>query len=128
VKPLPPQTQVVLDHLRRHSHLTSWQAEGVYRIRRLASRVDELRATGFEIETQTCEDASGQRYTRYRLSRRQRRSKAPLLEARRAPKQYRVDALLQLYRNYCTDELGLDANDATEEVAAFTKFLLEKNA
>ena len=52
----------------------------------------------------------------------------PLLEARRAPKQYRVDALLQLYRNYCTDELGLDANDATEEVAAFTKFLLEKNA
>ena len=80
-----PQTQVVLDHLRRHSHLTSWQAEGVYRIRRLASRVDELRAAGFEIETQTCEDASGQRYTRYRLSRRQRRSKAPLLEARRAP-------------------------------------------
>lgn len=66
--------------------------------------------------------------TRYRLSRRQRRSKAPLTEARRAPKQYRVDALLQLYRNYCTDELGLDANDATEEVAAFTKFLLEKNA
>jgi len=128
VKPLSPQTQTVLSHLRAHSHLTSWQAEGVYRIRRLASRVDELRAAGYEIETQTCEDAAGQRYTRYRLSRRQRRAKAPLLTPRRAPKQYRLDSMLQLYRNYCVEELGMTQTDATEEVADFTKFLLEKNA
>lgn len=128
MKPLSPQAQTVLSHLRAHSHLTSWQAEGVYRIRRLASRVDELRAAGFEIETQACEDAAGQRYTRYRLSRRQRRAKAPLLQPRRAPKQYRLDSLLRLYRAYCVEELGLADSGATEEVNDFAKFLQEKGA
>lgn len=128
MKPLSPQAQTVLAHLRANSHLTSWQAEGVYRIRRLASRVDELRAAGFEIETQTREDAAGQRYTRYMLSRRQRRAENPLLPPRRAPKQFRVDALLQLYRAYCVEELDMDETEADEEVADFAEFLLEKRA
>lgn len=125
MKPLSPQAKTVLDHLRTNQHLTSWQAEGVYRIRRLASRIDELRAAGYEIVTQTQQDATGQRYTRYALSRNQRRAKRPLLPARRMPKQYRLDHLLRLYRGYCISELGMDSFEATDEVQAFNKFLLE---
>ena len=57
---LSRQSRLVLDHLRGNQHLTSWQAEGVYRIRRLASRVDELRAAGYEVTTSRAKDATGQ--------------------------------------------------------------------
>ncbi|MBS7457675.1 helix-turn-helix domain-containing protein [Coralloluteibacterium stylophorae] len=79
---LSKQAVTVLQHLRREPHLTSWQAEGVYRIRRLASRIDELRALGYEVVKETKEDATGQRYTRYGLSRRQKRVVTPILPQR----------------------------------------------
>lgn len=75
---LTRQALIVRDHLRKDAHLTSWQAEGVYRIRRLASRIDELRAAGYEIDTQTMKDATGQRYTRYSFSRAQKRRAEPI--------------------------------------------------
>lgn len=62
---LSRQARLVLDYLRSNLHLTPWQAEGVFHIRRLASRIDELRAAGYEVEKETREDAKGQRYTRY---------------------------------------------------------------
>lgn len=74
---LTRQARIVLEHLRT-SHLTSWQAEGVYRIRRLASRINELKTVGFAIDKETMQDATGQRYTRYSLSRAQRRRKEPI--------------------------------------------------
>lgn len=79
---LSRQAKIVLDHLRNNPHMTSWQAEGVYRIRRLASRIDELRAAGYEIVKSTVNDATGQRYTRYSLSRRQARRERPILPPR----------------------------------------------
>lgn len=125
MKPLSRQSRIVLDHLRSNAHLTSWQAEGVYRIRRLASRVDELRAAGYEIETSTAMDATGQRYTRYALTRRQRRNSLPLGQPRKSPSQFRIDTVAATYLAYCKRELDMDGAEAAEEVEAFTTFLKE---
>lgn len=125
MKPLSRQARTVLAHLKDNSHLTSWQAEGVYRIRRLASRIDELRAAGYEVETSTALDATGQRYTRYSLSRRQRRAKSPLLEPRRRPGQFRFETVMQTYRMYCVTELGMTGHELDEELEAFGSYLKE---
>lgn len=122
---LSPQARTVLSHLRTNQHLTAWQAEGVYRIRRLASRVDELRAAGFEVCTEIARDASGQRYTRYSLSRAQKRAKVPLLAPRQTPSQFRIDTVAMAYRRYCQEDLGIEGMTLNEEVAAFTSFLSE---
>lgn len=79
---LTPQAKTVLNHLRQCQHLTSLQAEGVYRIRRLASRIDELRAAGYGINKSVAKDVTGQRYTRYFLTPAQAVSKTPVYAAR----------------------------------------------
>lgn len=108
---LTPQAQTVLNHLRMHDYLTSWQAEGVYRIRRLASRIDELAAAGFEIAKEPMRDATGQRYTRYFLSKRQRESGgSPVLPARPTPRKrldgkfLRAKTVLDVLRAYGLSE------------------------
>jgi len=123
MKTLSPQCRTVLEYLRTHTHITPWQAEGVFRIRRLASRIDELRAAGYAIQKSTQEDASGQRYTRYSLTKEQRRAKRPLLTPRQAPAQFRIDKVLNAYRDYCRTELDLYDGDLDTEVAAFRTFL-----
>ena len=75
---LPLQSRTVLSHLRAESHITSWQAEGVYRIRRLASRIDEIVAAGYEVIKTEAKDATGQRYIRYSLSATQKRYAGPI--------------------------------------------------
>jgi len=120
---LSRQSRLVLDHLRSNQHLTSWQAEGVYRIRRLASRVDELRAAGYEVTTSRAEDATGQSYTRYSLSRRQRRAKRPLLQARTSPTQFRIDRIADVYSDYCRKKLDMDSRETAEELDQFLTFL-----
>ena len=75
---LPQQSRTVLAHLRAESHITSWQAEGVYRIRRLASRIDEIVAAGYEVIKTEAKDATGQRYIRYSLSATQKRYATPI--------------------------------------------------
>lgn len=122
---LSRQSRLVLDHLRCNQHLTSWQAEGVYRIRRLASRVDELRAAGYEVTTSRAKDATGQPYTRYSLSRRQRRAKRPLLPTRTAPTQFRIDSIAVAYSAYCRNSLDMDTKETAEEVEQFLIFLKE---
>jgi hypothetical protein len=72
------QSRTVLSHLRAESHITSWQAEGVYRIRRLASRIDEIVAAGFDVLKTEAKDATGQRYIRYSLSATQKRYVRPI--------------------------------------------------
>lgn len=74
---LSSQARVVLAHLRAEPHITSWTAEGVYGIRRLASRVDEIVAAGYGIQKVEMRDRRGQRYKRYALS--------PLQVAREEP-------------------------------------------
>lgn len=120
---LSRQARLVLDHLRCNQHLTSWQAEGVYKIRRLASRVDELRAAGFEVTTSRSKDATGQPYTRYSLSTRQRRAKRPLLPTRSSPTQFRIDSVAAAYTAYCRKSLDMDAEETAGEVDQFLTFL-----
>lgn len=79
---LSPQSRTVLAHLRAEAHITSWQAEGVYRIRRLASRIDEIVAAGYDILKVEAKDATGQRYIRYSLSATQKRYAGPINPAR----------------------------------------------
>jgi hypothetical protein len=79
---LSPQSKTVLSHLRTESHITSWQAEGVYRIRRLASRIDEIVAVGYDVLKTEAKDATGQRYIRYSLTATQKRYAGPINPAR----------------------------------------------
>ncbi len=123
MKPLSPQARIVRDHLQQYAHLTHWQAEGVYHIRRLASRVDELRAHGYVVETTTCEDAKGQRYTRYSFSKAQRRAKRPLGQPRTKTKRYTAAAIAALYESYCENELGLSGLELQLETSAFLNYI-----
>jgi len=65
---MTPQAQQVLTHLANHGPLTGVEAEAVYRIRHLPRRIADLRDAGFEIKSQHCRDATGQRYARYTLT------------------------------------------------------------
>lgn len=82
---LTPQAQIVVDHLTNNPHLTSLQAEGVYRIRRLAARISELKKAGYDIEKSMKVDATGQRYTRYSFTGPQKRAHRPLLATSKLP-------------------------------------------
>lgn len=109
---LSRQSRLVLAHLRNGSHLTSWQAEGVYRIRRLASRIDELRAAGYEVGKETDSDATGQRYTRYFLSSRQMRSERPVNRPRAVNTRVTTDQI-----DIAMDRLGFSPRDIEDVIA-----------
>lgn len=121
---LTRQARLVRDHLHANAHLTSWQAEGVYRIRRLASRIHELSAHGYDIVKETCEDATRQRYTRYSFSRIQKRRRTPLHPAQKADTRILMSDLQSAYATYCRVELGMDREDeVSREVSDLMKFL-----
>ena len=61
------QNQKLLKHFRRRKTISQYEALLVYGIARLASRVDELRKAGLNIETIMKQDENGKRYARYRL-------------------------------------------------------------
>lgn len=109
---LSQQARIVLDHLRGGSHLTSWQAEGVYRIRRLASRIDELRAAGYGIDTETAKDAQGQRYTRYSLSINQLKNQRPVNKPRVRNLKVTTDQI-----EISMDRLGFSPRDIEDVIA-----------
>lgn len=110
---LSPQAQTVLRHLRSEPHITGWIAEGLYKIRRLASRVDELVAAGFDILKEECRDATGQRYIRYSLSELQLKSDRPL----HPPREREPRVTLALIRNVM-DDLGFYEEDINELIDA----------
>jgi hypothetical protein len=106
---LSRQASLVLAHLRAEKHITSWQAEGVYRIRRLASRIDEVVAAGFEVLKERQEDATGQSYTRYSFSERQRRADFPLHPARK-----REPRITLAFLQNAMEELGFEREDIND--------------
>ena len=61
------QVEKIRAHLVMHGSITSVEAEAIYRCRRLASRIDELRKAGMKIASVTRRDPTGQRYVRYVL-------------------------------------------------------------
>lgn len=61
------QHELIIEHFRSGKTLSQMEATGLYRISRLASRVDELRKQGWPILTEMREDRTGRRYARYSL-------------------------------------------------------------
>lgn len=63
----------VYKYLEKNDHITQWVAMGVFKIMRLASRIDEIRNDLYEagdhqrIHSEQVRDARGTRYVRYRL-------------------------------------------------------------
>jgi len=120
---LSRQTRLVRDHLYASDHLTSWQAEGVYRIRRLASRISELKSAGYDILKERCEDATGQPYTRYSFSKAQRRRRTPINEPRPVLARYTLTEISDFYERYCFEALELGAGEAEGEVRDFINYI-----
>jgi hypothetical protein len=65
---MTPQAQSILLHLQTHPHITPLEALGVYGVYRLAARIYEIKAAGFNILSKTVRDASGKPYARYSLA------------------------------------------------------------
>ena len=64
----PTQNETVLKHLRKFGSITPREAYDDYQIMRLASRVDELRKAGLDIETEMRKhQITGKRYAKYHL-------------------------------------------------------------
>lgn len=71
-KKKPSQKHEVYNYLRNNDHITSWVAMSVFKIMRLASRIDEIRndladSDIARVHTEMASDARGTRYARYRL-------------------------------------------------------------
>lgn len=61
------QRTTVIAHLKKFGSISALEARHVYKIERLASRIDELRQSGYAISTTRKRDASGTTYAEYRL-------------------------------------------------------------
>lgn len=62
------QTGKLLIHLLRYGAITQLEANELYRIHRLASRINDLKNLGVTIQRSTLTDPTGVRYVRYALN------------------------------------------------------------
>ena len=60
------QENIILDHLKKHKFITSWEAIQEYRITRLSARIYELRERGHNIITKNVSE-NGKRFADYSL-------------------------------------------------------------
>ena len=60
------QENIILDHLKEHKFITSWEAIQEYRITRLSARIYELREKGFNIITKNVTE-NGKTFAEYSL-------------------------------------------------------------
>ena len=60
------QENIILDHLKKHKFITSWEAIQEYRITRLSARIYELREKGFNIITKNVTE-NGKTFAEYSL-------------------------------------------------------------
>jgi len=63
------QNAKILLHLIKMDHITQVEAHELYRVYRLASRINEIRKAGVLITTNMVKDLTGRFYARYSLSR-----------------------------------------------------------
>lgn len=67
------QKAEIRKYLERNDHITAWIAMGVFKIMRLASRIDELRndlideGDVMRVHSEVVRDVKGTKYVRYRL-------------------------------------------------------------
>ena len=60
------QENQILNHLKQHKFITSWEAIQEYRITRLSARIYELRERGHNIITKNVSE-NGKRFAEYSL-------------------------------------------------------------
>ena len=60
------QENQMLNHLKKHKFITSWEAIQEYRITRLSARIYELRERGHNIITKNVSE-NGKRFAEYSL-------------------------------------------------------------
>ena len=60
------QENQILNHLKQHKFITSWEAIQEYRITRLSARIYELRERGHNIITKNISE-NGKRFAEYSL-------------------------------------------------------------
>ena len=60
------QENIILDHLKEHKFITSWEAIQEYRITRLSARIYELREKGYQIITKNITE-NGKTFAEYSL-------------------------------------------------------------
>lgn len=61
------QCEHLLDYLKGRGHISQGEAELVFGVKRLASRINDLKNRGHAIKPESRKDALGNRYTRYHL-------------------------------------------------------------
>lgn len=62
---LPPQEQLILNHLLTEGSITDAEARTVHRVRSVSRRITSLLDAGCSISKQQKRDVTGQRYVRY---------------------------------------------------------------
>lgn len=67
--PYSDQKFLILEHFLTGRSITQVEAEAVYKIRRLAARIAEMKADGWNIARELRKDLMGQKYARYSLKR-----------------------------------------------------------
>ena len=60
------QENIILDHLKEHKFITTWEAIQKYRITRLSARIYELREKGYQIVTKNITE-NGKTFAEYSL-------------------------------------------------------------
>ena len=61
------QTDLLLDHFRARPSISPMEAQGMFLIRSLSRRINDLEAQGYTFFRERCVDTRGQRYIRYHL-------------------------------------------------------------
>lgn len=65
---LSPQAQLLLDYMGQGRSLTNLIALTVLGVGSVSTRIAELRALGYDIKSEPCEDHRGKRYVKYSLA------------------------------------------------------------
>jgi hypothetical protein len=65
---LSGQKHTIFEHLKIRGSISQVEAQEVYRIRRLAARISEMKSDGYPIMTVMKKDLSNQKYAKYYLT------------------------------------------------------------
>ena len=68
------QTEVILNHLKKHGSISSFEAFKEYQILRLSARIHDLRDLGYKIQTHT-KTRNGKNFAVYTLDVEQNQEK-----------------------------------------------------
>lgn len=62
------QTIQIVDHMIMRGSISQLEADSLYRVKRLASRINDLKRYGLDIHVEIKRDLTGKKYARYSLN------------------------------------------------------------